>query len=163
MSGSPAQHKSGFVQILIVEDNPPDVYLLQLAIRQECPDCLFDIVDTGRDAFQFLRREGRYENALLPDLVILDLNLPFRTGEEVLGLIRTTEQLRDVIVILCSSSPRDLDFRSVHVPDAYITKPADLDSYLALGKEIMNCYWSRKDENTPGTSTASASRARGPG
>jgi CheY-like chemotaxis protein len=156
MSGSPAQYKSGFVQVLIVEDNPPDVYLLKMAIRQECPDCRFDVVDTGKDAFQFLRREGRYANAVLPDLVILDLNLPFRSGEEVLALIRITERLRDVVVILCSSSPRDLEFRSVHVPDAYIAKPTDLDSYLALGKEIMNCYWSRKDENTADTSTASA-------
>jgi CheY-like chemotaxis protein len=157
MSRSVAQHNPGLVQVLIVEDNPPDVYLLQMAIAREHSGCAFHVVETGRDAFCFLGREGVFANAVVPDLVILDLNLPFKTGQEVLELIRMTEQLRNVVVVLCSSSPRDLDFRSVHVPDAYVEKPADLESYLALGKEIMDCYRSRKEpERTAGTSTASA-------
>jgi CheY-like chemotaxis protein len=99
---------------------------------------------------------------VIPDLVVLDLNLPFKSGEEVLALIRKTEHLANVVVVLCSSSPRDLRFRSAHVPDAYITKPADLASYLALGKEIMDCYCSRRQpDQVPAASVSWPPRQAG--
>jgi CheY-like chemotaxis protein len=132
------------VQVLIVEDNRPDVFLLKLAIAREYPHCDFHVVETGQDAFRFLRRDFPYVDAVTPDLVVLDLNLPFKTGQEVLDLIRGTEQLRKTAVVLCSSSPRDPRVRSPFGPDAYIAKPADLDSYLALGKEIMGCFWRKR-------------------
>lgn len=144
MSGSPAPVEGSVVHVLIVEDNPPDVYLLRMALTQVCRQCLFHTVETGADAFHFLRREPPFEAAVIPDLVVLDLNLPLKSGEEVLALIRMTEHLANVVVILCSSSPRELSLRSVHRADAYLAKPSDLDSYLALGKDIMECYWSRK-------------------
>jgi CheY-like chemotaxis protein len=132
------------LDVLIVDDNPPDVYLLKMAIHQEYPFCDFHVVGTGEEAFRFLLRDGPWADAVTPDIVVLDLNLPLRGGEEVLDLIRMTDRLRNIVVVLCSSSPRDPRFRSPVGPDACLTKPANLDAYLALGKEIMACYWCRK-------------------
>lgn len=149
MTASPGVDKSAAVEILIVEDNPPDVYLLQSTLAQEHSGCHFHVVDTGRDAFRFLQRQDPYPNAVRPDLVILDLNLPFRSGEEILDLIRRTERLQNIVVVLCSSAPREMRSRSDYWPDAYIAKPSDLNSYLALGKQIMDCFWSKRSETPP--------------
>jgi len=144
MTASPGLEKSAAVEILIVEDNPPDVYLLQSTLRQEYAGCHFHVLETGRDAFRFLQRQDPYADAVRPDLVILDLNLPFRSGEEILGLIRRSEQLRNTVVVLCSSAPREMTSRWNYLPDAYLPKPSDLTSYFALGKQIMGCFWSKR-------------------
>jgi CheY-like chemotaxis protein len=149
MTASPGVDKSAAVEILIVEDNPPDVYLLRSTLAQEHHGCRFHVVETGRDAFRFLLRQEPYPEAVIPDLVILDLNLPFRSGEEILDLIRETEHLRNAVVVLCSSAPREMRSRSNSLPDAYIAKPSDLKSYLALGKQIMDCFWSRRGKALP--------------
>jgi len=141
-NGQPDRSKP--VQILIVEDNRPDVFLLKLAIRAVEERCDFHVVEDGDDAFDFLRREGRYAGAVIPDLIVLDLNLPCRNGEDVLRLIRELDHLRKSVVVLCSSSPGDLRYRSELEADGCVTKPADLDSYLALGKEIMGCLWRKR-------------------
>lgn len=146
---------SPLVNVLIVEDNAPDVYLLRSAMTGEYKHCAFDVIENGRDAFRFLRREEPFRDAALPDLVVLDLNLPFRSGEEVLDLIRMTDSLRHIVVVLCSSAP-EYRSRSPHVPDGYIAKPFDLESWRALGKEILGCYWSKRGLGAaaPGASAA---------
>jgi CheY-like chemotaxis protein len=132
------------VQVLIVEDNRPDVYLLKLAIRAVDEPCDFHVVENGDEAFAFLCREGSYANAVIPDLIVLDRNLPGRDGEDVLRLIRGQKHLREVAVVLWSSAPVDLRRRPDLEADACVTKPGDLESFLALGSEIMGCFWRKK-------------------
>jgi len=79
-----------------------------------------------------------------PDLIILDLNLPKRDGAEVLQVIRTTDELRSLPVVVLSSSPMDVMKSKLHKAkveaNCYLTKPADLDEFLALGKRFRCCY-----------------------
>ncbi len=101
------------------------------------------VVEDGDEAFDFLLQTGHYDRAARPELVVLDLNLPKRNGTEVLELIRQSPGLRDLTVVVLSSSPLDVIRNQVgeHVkPDCYFTKPIDLDQFLAIGKEIRACY-----------------------
>ncbi len=132
-------------RVLIIEDNPMDVYMVQCALREELDWTTETIVaDDGEKAIDLLRKQGSRPGQEWPDLVILDLNLPKRDGVEVLEVIRTTDGLRSLPVIVLSSSPIDFmksKFNKVNVEaNCYITKPPDLDEFLALGKRFRNCH-----------------------
>jgi two-component system, chemotaxis family, response regulator Rcp1 len=134
------------VDILIVEDNRVDADIIRYAL-EELKDWATDLhfVEDGEEAFLFLEKAGRFAKVDTPDLVLLDLNLPKRSGIEVLQLIKSTTSLRGVKVIVLSSSPVDViehlvsDLRMK--PNCYFTKPLGLDEFLALGKEIRRCYY----------------------
>ena len=115
--------------MLIIEDNPVDVYMVQCALKEELHWRTETIVaDDGEKAIEF----------------ILDLNLPKRDGVEVLQVIRTTNGLRSLPVVVLSSSPMDViksKFKKLNVNvNCYVTKPPDLDEFLALGKRFHSCY-----------------------
>lgn len=129
----PEQH----LQVLIIEDNPGDVYLLKEALQAVCP-CNFRVLSHGDRAFAFF--EGRVdEGSFTPDVVVLDLNLPGKEGSEVLQLIRRSPAHQSLPVIILSSSPTDVMKSRVATADCYMTKPIDLDDFMALGKEIVEC------------------------
>ena len=79
------------------------------------------------------------ENEVSPELVVLDLNLPVRDGIEVLDLIRSRPELAALPVAVVSSSPKDVMKGRAARADCHVTKPADLDEYLAIGKELLDC------------------------
>jgi CheY-like chemotaxis protein len=132
-------------RVLIVEDNPVDVYMVQCALQKE-RDWTTEttIADNGERAIELLLQHSSLPIREWPDLVILDLNLPKRDGVEVLGVIRTTNELRSLPVIVLSSSPLDVMKSKVNKvnleANCYVTKPPDLDEFLALGKRIRRCY-----------------------
>jgi CheY-like chemotaxis protein len=130
------------IRVLLAEDNPADVRLIRMALDQAgwaAPPAAVTtaVVTNGEDAIASL-------SAARPDLVILDLNLPRYTGAEVLKFIRRRPQLSGVPVVVLSSSPEDFmraQIRGESVEaDSYLTKPADLDEFLALGAVIRRCY-----------------------
>lgn len=139
-------------EILVVEDNPADVRMVRLAL-EEAGDWQFriEVADDGEKAIQYIQRTGVYNAANPPDLVILDLNLPKYPGVEVLKVIRETEATRDVSVAVLSSSPEDAirgQFKNLDLKaDCYFTKPADFDEYLALGRNILDCYRRRTSDS----------------
>ena len=143
------------IQVLIVEDNPVDLYFLQQALKTEERNWRAIAVDDGEPALRFLRRDEPYENEPPPDLVILDLNLKRVDGREVLSYIRVTPELRETPVAIVSSSPTDL-MRSENLQaNCYVHKPSDLDAFLGLGKILWQCYLrNRPSNNTPGESPA---------
>jgi CheY-like chemotaxis protein len=132
-------------RVLIIEDNPFDVYMVQCALQKELDwTTETTIAGDGDKAIELLLQHSSRPIRERPDLVILDLNLPKRDGVEVLELIRTTNGLRGLPVVVLSSSPMDVmksRFKKVNVEaNCYVTKPPDLDEFLALGKRIRSCY-----------------------
>lgn len=131
------------LRILIAEDNRADSYLIREAFSREQTDCELEILEDGDEVLQYLMRSGKFENAQLPDIIVLDLNLPKRDGAELLGLIRTHAVLRHVAVAVVSSSPEEVARRSAAQADCYIRKPSRLPQFLAIGREILDCYRSK--------------------
>jgi CheY-like chemotaxis protein len=121
-------------QILLVEDNPDDVDLTVEALRENRSTHRLHVVENGTDALAFLRRAGGYATAPRPDLVLLDLNLPMRSGYEVLEAIKTDPELRRIPVVILTSSAADSDrLRSRELgADGYVTKPVDLDDFVRV-------------------------------
>jgi CheY-like chemotaxis protein len=132
-------------RVLIIEDNPVDAHMVQYALRTELDwSTETTVAGDGERAIELLLEHSSRPSQGWPDLVILDLNLPKRDGVEVLQIIRTTNGLRSLPVIVLSSSPMDVmksKFNQAHVQaNCYFTKPPDLDEYLALGKRFRSCY-----------------------
>jgi len=128
------------IRILIAEDNAADAYLLKSALSREFKNCDLQFLSDGDEAFRFLSRLDPYRDAPRPDIILLDLNLPKRDGLELLQLIRNTEDLRNVPVAVLSSAPEDLARPSLQNADRYIKKPMNLEAFMRIGHEVMECY-----------------------
>jgi PAS domain S-box-containing protein len=131
-------------KILVVEDNPVDVRMIRRALQRE-KTWLTEIAvaEDGEAAIHYLKRQGPFVRASRPDVVILDLNLPKRDGTEVLRMIRTTDNLRDLPVFVFSSSPEAVIEQRVHAAnvtaDQYMRKPSEAEDFLALGA-VLRCF-----------------------
>jgi CheY-like chemotaxis protein len=128
------------INVLIVEDNPIDVRMIKMALKEGGFGKEPTVVDDGLPALALLRRDEDYADYPHPDLVILDLNLKRVDGPEVLAHIRQTANLRNLCVAILSSSPADVMFSRAAAANGYFTKPNDLNGLRALGSEIMDCY-----------------------
>jgi two-component system, chemotaxis family, response regulator Rcp1 len=131
-------------RVLIIEDNPMDAQMVEYALQEEQNWTTETMVaDDGEKAIELLLEHGRPMQQR-PGLIILDLNLPKRDGTEVLQVIRTTDELRSLPVVVLSSSPMDVMKNKLHKANVeancYLTKPTDLDEFLALGKQFRCCY-----------------------
>ncbi len=132
------------LDILLVEDNPGDIRLTQEAMREVKMTNALHVTKNGALALDFLRRQGDFENAPRPDLVLLDLNLPRKNGKEVLKEMKDDPQLRRIPVIVLSTSDahRDVtDSYDLHA-NCYINKPVDFDDFLRVVQSI-ECFWLR--------------------
>jgi chemotaxis family two-component system response regulator Rcp1 len=130
------------IEILMVEDNPGDVRLTVEALKEGKVRNNFHTVEDGVEAMAFLRREGRYAEAVRPDLILLDLNLPKKNGREVLAEIKEDPDLRRIPVVILTVSQAEQDIvksYNLHA-NCYITKPVDLDQFLEVVKSIEN-FW----------------------
>jgi CheY-like chemotaxis protein len=129
------------MMIFLAEDNPADVYLLREALATSMVDNVDVVVaQDGEEALDFVEGRGRFTGSEVPDLIVLDLNLPKTDGNCVLQSIRESERLRSVpVVILTSSdSPRDRAAAERLGANCYITKPSDLDEFLDLGGTLLS-------------------------
>ena len=129
-------------QVLVVEDNPADVELLRWALDSAAVDCELTVIDDGGEALAFVQQRGKYFASTVPDLAILDLNLPRYDGVEILEAMRASRVFASVpvAVLSSSSSPRDRARMEAFNIGRYITKPPDLDEYLRIGlivKELL--------------------------
>src|SRR6188472_3684436 len=116
-------------RILVAEDNPADVYLLREAFSLEGQEVDLVVVSDGEQALEFVQRQGQFSSAAIPDLIVLDLNLPKSDGSDVLRCIRETEAYAGipVVVLTSSDSPRDRKTIESLAASSFITKPSDLD------------------------------------
>jgi two-component system, chemotaxis family, response regulator Rcp1 len=130
------------VEILLVEDNPGDVRLTTEALRDGKLRNTIHVVPDGVEALAYLRREGRYADASRPDMVLLDLNLPKKSGLEVLKEIKEDAGLRRIPVVILSTSQAEQDILKsydLHA-NAYVTKPVDLEQFLSVVK-VIEGFW----------------------
>jgi chemotaxis family two-component system response regulator Rcp1 len=130
------------VNVLLVEDNPGDVRLMREAMRDGEWFKKLHAVEDGEKALAYLRREGQYDRAPKPDLIILDLNLPKKDGREVLQEIKADDTLRRIPVVILTTSEAERDICRAYDLHAncYIKKPSDLDEYLDVIRACEN-FW----------------------
>jgi chemotaxis family two-component system response regulator Rcp1 len=133
--------KSG-LKLLLVDDNPADLNLAREALAGSARRSEIATVEDGVEAIAFLNRRGKYENALKPDLVILDLSLPKRDGHSVLAAIKAGPELRRIPVVIFSTSQLSKDIvRSYELgANCYVSKPGNLKDYLLAVKSIED-FW----------------------
>ena len=130
------------IEILLVEDNPGDVRLTREALQDARVHNHMETVGDGIEALAYLKREGRYADAVCPDLVLLDLNLPRMNGFELLKTIKTDENLRLIPVVVLTTSKAEQDIvksYDLHA-NAYVTKPVDLEQFIHVIRSIED-FW----------------------
>jgi two-component system, chemotaxis family, response regulator Rcp1 len=130
------------VEILLVEDNPADVKLTMLALQKTRLANNMQVVQDGEQAMSYLHQEGKYESATRPDLVLLDLNLPKKSGHEVLIEIKNDAELKSIPVVILTSSDDEKDILKTynHYANCYITKPVELEGFMEIVKSIED-FW----------------------
>lgn len=128
--------------VLLVEDNPSDVYLTQVAFRRSRTESEIHVVEDGIQAMAFLRRELPYANAPRPDLVLLDLNLPRKDGYKVLAEMKADPELCVIPVIVLTTSTAEADIARCYENHAncYIAKPVDFDEFERVIQEVES-FW----------------------
>ncbi|MDD5773500.1 MAG: response regulator [bacterium] len=130
------------IEILLVEDNPADVRLTIETLKQEKICNNVQVVSDGEEALNFLHRRGKYSNAVRPDLILLDLNLPRIDGREVLKEIKESDKLKMIPVVVLTVSKAEEDIiksYNLHA-NCFITKPIDLLQFARVARAIQD-FW----------------------
>ncbi len=135
-------HQGKPIEILVVEDNPGDVRLIQENLKAFKMANEVHVVKDGVEAMQYLRQQGPYTGTTPPDLIILDLNLPKKNGREVLAEIKEDPVLKRIPVIILTSSEADDDILKAYDLHAncYVTKPGRLDDFVKVIQAI-EYFW----------------------
>ena len=130
------------VDVLLIEDNPGDVRLTREALKEGRIAINLSVANDGLEAMKILRQEGDYANRPLPDLVLLDLNMPRMDGREVLRQIKTDENLKRIPVVVLTTSAAEKDILQAYGLHAncYITKPVEFDQFMEIVKSIEG-FW----------------------
>ena len=132
------------IEILLVEDNLGDARLAAEALKENKVRNNLYHVEDGVEAMRFLHRQENYADVPLPDLVLLDLNLPRKDGREVLAEIKEDPELRlvPVVVLTTSEAERDLVKTYDLHANAYVVKPIDLDRFIEVVRSIKDFWFS---------------------
>ncbi len=132
------------VQILLVEDSPADVELTSEALSEAGTETNLHVVNDGEEALSFLHRSDGYDEAVRPDLIILDLNLPKKDGREVLTEVKQDPALKRIPVLVLTTSDAEIDIYDTYNLHAncYLTKPVDLDGFIDMF-EALDRFWLR--------------------
>jgi len=130
------------IDLLLVEDNPGDVRLAREALKESKVKNRLFVVEDGVEAMSFLRREGKHAGAPRPDLIILDLNLPRKSGREVLAELKNDEDLKriPVVILTVSRDEEDIIRAYNHHANCYITKPLDFGKFMEITRAIEE-FW----------------------
>jgi CheY-like chemotaxis protein len=130
------------IDILLVEDSAADVRLTREALQDSKLMNRLTVVNDGIEALAILRRQGRHGNARRPDLILLDLNLPRKSGRAVLAEIKEDPELRRIpVVILTSSSDEEDIVRSYDLhANCYVTKPLELGNFMRVVRAVED-FW----------------------
>jgi two-component system, chemotaxis family, response regulator Rcp1 len=128
--------------ILLVEDNPGDVRLTKEALKDAKVLNEVFVASDGVEAMQFLHKEGRFPDVPLPDLILLDLNLPRKDGREVLAEIKKDPALKRIPVVILTTSKTDEDIIKTYDlhANAYVTKPVDLNRFIEIMHSLEE-FW----------------------
>jgi len=130
------------LEILLVEDNPADVRLTREAFKEAQLSNRLSVVGDGVEALAFLRRQGKFADAARPDMILLDLNLPKKSGLEVLADVKVDDDLRatPVVILTTSQAEQDISRSYALYANCYITKPVNLEDFIEVVKSIEE-FW----------------------
>ena len=133
--------------ILLVEDNPGDVILIREMLREHGLRGELSVLGDGDIACEFIGRLDRDLGIPCPGLLILDLNLPRRSGREVLKMLRESDRCSKIPVVILSSSsaPKDRDAVAALGADTYIQKPISLEEFMQIGAILKQVLQSRRE------------------
>ena len=136
------QEEGKLIEILLVEDNPGDVRLTQEALKESKIMNKLIVVTDGEMAMTYLRKQEPYTNVKRPDIVLLDLNLPKKSGREVLSEIKKDIDLRRIPVVVLTTSKAEEDILKSynHYANCYITKPVDMSQFISIVRVLEN-FW----------------------
>ena len=134
--------KEKVVEILLVEDSTTDAELTLEALQEGRLHNNVHHVSDGEEAMKYLRREGRYENAVQPDLILLDLNMPRMDGRDVLKAMRDDSRLRVIPVVVLTTSSSETDIFETYglAANNYIVKPVDLNQFFSVIQQVSH-FW----------------------
>ncbi len=126
------------IDVLLVDDDPGDTLMIREAFEHNKVRNELASVTDGVQAMQYLRREGEFADAVRPDLILLDLNLPRKDGREVLAEIKGDPQLSTIPVVVLTTSHAEEDvLRSYQLhANAYVTKPVDFERFIEVVRQI---------------------------
>ena len=135
-------HIDRLINILLVEDNPGDAFIINNTLAQTAVSYKLDIVLNGEQAMDFLNQERDYTNVSRPDLILLDLNLPLKNGFEVLEEIKSSPKLKMIPTIILTSSSSEKDILKSYnlFASCYLTKPADFNDFTNEIKSLEH-FW----------------------
>lgn len=130
------------IVILLAEDSPTDVMLTREALAHAKVLNELHVVEDGVEAMQFLHREGSHAAAARPDLILLDLNMPRKNGQEVLTEIKADSNLKSIPVVILSTSSNEADLMNAYGNHAncYIRKPVDFEAFSDVVRSIES-FW----------------------
>jgi len=125
-------------EILLVEDNDGDIILTTESLEDSKLIKKINVVKNGKDAVDFVMKEGNYIMANRPDLILLDVNLPLKNGYEVLKTIKNNEKTKQIPVIMLttSSSEEDINLSIANHANAFITKPIEPEDYSKIKTKV---------------------------
>jgi two-component system, chemotaxis family, response regulator Rcp1 len=132
----------GPLGVLLVEDDPGDVMIAQEALKASQLTSRLSVVNDGMEAMAYLRRTDQYADAERPDLILLDLNLPKKSGHEVLAEVKADPALRKIpVVVLTTSGAAEDVLRSYDLhANVFVTKPVDFDHFTSVIKQIDDFF-----------------------
>jgi CheY-like chemotaxis protein len=130
------------VEVLLVEDNPGDIRLIQEAFKEGGLCSHLNVTRDGEQAMAFLRQQGAYSESPRPAFIILDLNLPKKNGREVLSEIKEDKELRKIPVVILSTSTNNEDVAGAYGLHAncYVSKPLDIENLMRLSRSLED-FW----------------------
>lgn len=131
-------------QVLLVEDNLDDVFLTRAGLVRSQVSLVLHHVPDGKECMAFLRREGSYEGAPTPDLILLDLNMPVMNGFEVMREVAADENLCALPVVVLTTSESEQDILKMYRLrcSSYLTKPVDFNQFQTMIRDFSE-YWFR--------------------
>ena len=138
MSSQETRFRPPFV--LLVEDSPADVYIVRESLKKHMKEVDLHVLSDGEKAFDLIEAAEADESRPSPAILILDLNLPKRSGREILQRIRTSRRLAriPVVIFTSSDSPQDRAETTRLGATAYFRKPADLEEFMCIGKVVQS-------------------------
>jgi CheY-like chemotaxis protein len=138
MSAAPLRLRQPFV--LLVEDSPADIYIVRESLKKHMKDIDLQVLNDGEKAFNLIEATEADDSVAAPALLILDLNLPKRSGQEILRRVRQSAKLGHIPVVIFTSSDSPVDRAETTKlgATAYFRKPADLEEFMCIGKVVQS-------------------------
>lgn len=130
------------VHILLVEDNEGDIILTLEAFNDVKLKNTVSVVRDGEEAVQYLNQEGSFQDAIPPDFILLDINLPKMDGKEVLAYIKHHDRFKAIPVVMLTTSSSEKDIKDAYsgFANCYITKPVDFEKFIQVIRSIED-FW----------------------